>query len=164
MYVLFDDNSNHRNHNEYIKIFQTVFPGVDNWIKIIHNIIGKRKFSYLLQRTESYIILGVICREFNQLYPNAPLFTIHDGIFTTDKYSNHLNRFVLSRLQEITGVVSGCKTKKYETSSEPEEKDIESKWMKIKSINNKKKFDKKSRGVFISNVDRGYEFLNNNLQ
>lgn len=159
MFVLFDDNSNHRNNNEQIKIFESVFPGVDNWIRKNHTMIGKDRFSYLLQRTESYLIIDVICREFNQLYPNAPLLTIHDGIFTTEMYSKLLNEFVIKRLKEITGISSGCKIKRGHSTSQPLKKDIESKWTKIQPITNKKKFDKKRAGVFDSNVVRGSGFL-----
>lgn len=161
MFVLFDDNINHRKNNEQIQIFQSVFPGVENWINLIHKKIGNDRFSYLLQRTESYLILDVICREFNLLYPDAPLFTIHDGIYTTDMYSHPLNKFVLKRLQEITGIPSGCKLKKNQIVFKPSNKDIESKWTKIKPITSKKKFDKKRAGVFNSNVSIGSEFLEN---
>ena len=95
MFVLFDDNQNHRDNNHQIQIFRTVFPGVERWINNVHKMIGKQRFSYLLQRTESYLLLNVICREFHVLYPSAPLLTIHDGVFTTPKYLQKLNGIVL---------------------------------------------------------------------
>jgi hypothetical protein len=161
MYVLFDDNQNHRNNNQQIQIFQTVFPGVEKWINQIHKLIGKQRFSYLLQRTESYLLLGVICREFNSMFPDAPLFTIHDGVFTTEDYVRNLNGFVLKRLKELTGVLAGCKIKVSQIDPNPLIKDIEKEWHKIKGIETKEMYNKNYNGVFSSNIKRGSDFLEN---
>jgi hypothetical protein len=161
MFVLFDDNQNHRNNNQQIQIFQTVFPGVEKWINQIHKLIGKQRFSYLLQRTESYLLLRVICREFNTMYPNAPLLTIHDGVFTTDEYARKLNLFVLKRLNELTGVLAGCKIKASQIDHNPQIKDVEKEWDKIKAIETEEKYNKNSNGVFTSNIKRGSDFLAN---
>jgi hypothetical protein len=161
MFVLFDDNQKHRNNNQQIQIFQTVFPGVEKWINQIHKLIGKQRFSYLLQRTESYLLLGVICKEFNTMYPNAPLLTIHDGVFTTEEYVKKLNLFVLKRLNELTGVLAGCKIKTYQIDPNPQIKDVEKEWDKIKAIETEEKYNKNSNGVFTSNIKRGSDFLAN---
>jgi hypothetical protein len=159
MYVLFDDKRNHRNNNNQIQIFKSVFPGVEKWINQIHKLIGKQRFSYLLQRSESYLLLGVICREFNSLYPDAPLFTIHDGVFTTEKYIRKLNGFILKRLNELTGVLAGCKIKSSLIDPNPQLKDIENEWGKIKAIDTKEKYNKNCNGVFTLNIKRGFDFL-----
>ncbi|MCX8483074.1 MAG: hypothetical protein ORN50_05790 [Crocinitomicaceae bacterium] len=161
MYVLFEDKMNHRNNNEQIKIFQTVFPGVERWINQIHKMIGKQRFSYLLQRAESYLLLNVICREFKEQNQSAPLITIHDGVFTTSKYVHKLNGFVLRRLNELTGVIAGCKTKTSQIDSNPHLKDVEQQWSKVEPIKTEKKYLKKIKGVFTSNIKRGSEFLRN---
>jgi hypothetical protein len=161
MFVLFDDNQKHRNNNQQIQIFQTVFPGVEKWINQIHKLIGKQRFSYLLQRTESYLLLGVICKEFNTMYPNAPLLTIHDGVFTTEEHVKKLNLFVLKRLNELTGVLAGCKIKTYQIDHNPQIKDVEKEWDKIKAIETEEKYNKNSNGVFTSNIKRGSDFLAN---
>jgi hypothetical protein len=161
MYVLFEDKMNHRNNNEQIKIFQTVFPGVERWINQIHKMIGKQRFSYLLQRAESYLLLNVICREFNEQNQSAPLITIHDGVFTTSKYVHKLNGFVLRRLNELTGVIAGCKTKTSQIDSNPHLKDVEQQWSKVEPIKTEKKYLKKIKGVFTSNIKRGSKFLEN---
>ena len=124
-------------------------------------MIGKQRFSYLLQRAESYLLLNVICREFNEQTPTAPLFTIHDGIFTTSKYVQKLNGFVLRRLNELTGVLAGCKTKTSQIDPNPQISDVEKEWAKIKPINTEKKYLKNINGVFTSNITRGSNFLEN---
>jgi hypothetical protein len=159
MFVLFDDNRNHRNNNQYIQIFRTVFPGVERWINLIHKIIGKQRFSYLLQRAESYLLLNVVCREYIGKYPLEPIITIHDGVFTTKDYVQNLNLFVLKRLHELTEVLAGCKIKTSQVDPNPQINDIEREWAKIEPINTEEKYLKNINGVFISNITRGSEFL-----
>jgi hypothetical protein len=159
MYVLFDDKRNHRNNNHHIQIFQTVYPGVDRWINQVHKLIGKQKFSYLLQRAESYLLLNVICREFNEQNPTAPLLTIHDGVFTTSKYVQKLKGLILNRLNELTGVIAGCKVKCTQIDPNPQIQDIENVWAKIEPINTEEKYLKNINGVFSSNITRGSQFL-----
>jgi hypothetical protein len=161
MYVLFDDKRNHRNNNHHIQIFQTVYPGVDRWINQVHKLIGKQRFSYLLQRAESYLLLNVICREFNEQNPTAPLLTIHDGVFTTLKYVQKLKGLVLKRLNELTGVLAGCKVKSSQIDPNPQIQDVENEWAKIEPIKTKEKYLKNIKGVFSSNITRGSKFLEN---
>ena len=161
MYVLFDENKGHRNNNLQIQMFQTVYPGVEKWLNQIHSLIGKKRFSYLLQRAESYLLLNVICREFNEQYPAAPLLTIHDGLFTTKDYVRNLNGLVLRRLREITGIIAGCKTKASQIDPSPQIQDVENEWAKIEPIITEEKYLKNINGVFTSNIIRGSQFLEN---
>ena len=161
MYVLFDENKGHRNNNLQIQKFQTVYPGVEKWLNQIHSLIGKKRFSYLLQRAESYLLLNVICREFNEQYPAAPLLTIHDGLFTTKDYVRNLNGLVLRRLREITGIIAGCKTKASQIDPNPQIQDVENEWAKIEPISTEEKYLKNINGVFTSNIIRGSQFLEN---
>jgi hypothetical protein len=161
MFVLFDDNQNHRNNNHHIQIFQTVYPGVDRWINQVHKLIGKQRFSYLLQRAESYLLLNVICREFNEQNPTAPLLTIHDGVFTTLNNVQKLKGLVLTRLNELTGVLPGCKVKSSQIDPKPQIQDVKNEWGKIEPINTEEKYLKNINGVFESNIARGSKFLKN---
>ena len=164
MFVLFDDNQNHRNNNHHIKIFQTVYPGVERWINQVHKLIGKQRFSYLLQRAESYLLLNVICREFNEQNPTAPLLTIHDGVFTTLKHVQKLKGLVLKRLNELTGVLPGCKVKSSQIDPKPQIQDVQNEWAKIEPINTEEKYQKNINGVFTTNINRGSDFLENFCQ
>jgi hypothetical protein len=159
MYILFDNNRKHRNNNEHIRIFQLVFPGVEKWISGMHKLIGKGRFAYLLQRTESYLILDVVCREFHEKFPSQPVFTIHDAVYTYEEYLPDLQSLLLGRLTEITGITVGVKTKTEKSNPEPKLEDIDLEWAKIKPINSRKNFDKVHSGIFISNIERGAAFL-----
>jgi hypothetical protein len=162
MFVLFEDNQNHRYNNRYINIFRSVYPGVDKWISVIHQAIGKKEFSYLLQRVESHLLLNTVCREFNQYYPQAPLFTIHDAILTHREYIPDLTGFVLSRLEEETGILGGVKTKPSQMNPEPRIDDLNNEWNKIKDVVNERAYEKNSCGVFSINIKKGSEFLKKN--
>lgn len=159
MFILFDDNKYHRNQNDTMGMFRLVYPGVDRWIRKIHQLIGKKKFSYLLQRSESYLILEVVCSEFHHQYPDAPVFTVHDAVFTEEEYVPVITRLVLERLKEITGIEVGLKVKFPEMNPEPKPVDIEKQWKKIGKVKTKKGYEKIKKSVFSSNVDRGIEFL-----
>ena len=159
MYVLFEDNYNHRNHNPNIQMFSRVFPGVDRWIEQAHKVIGKSRFAYLLQRAESYLLLNIICREFHQQFPAAPIFTIHDGLYTYDQYIPDLTSLVLRRCREITGVEVGIKTKCDQIVLEPQIEDIDMVWEEIRNVTTEKAYDKVRGRVFSSNVERGADFL-----
>jgi hypothetical protein len=163
MYILFDDNLGHRNNNEYIKMFKSVYPGVDKLICSLHKQIGSDKFAYLLQRTESYIMLDLISREFYDKYPLLPVFTIHDEICTYPEYLPDLKEMILERFQEITDIRVGIKTSLWEPVPEPKPEDIEKEWMKIKPINTLKSYQKKNYSVFSSNIQRGSRFLSDHL-
>jgi hypothetical protein len=162
MYVLFDDNNNHRTHNPNIQMVQTEYPGVDKWIREAHKVIGKTRFAHLLQRSESYLLLNVVCRELNEYYPDVPLFTIHDAILCHPNHLQVITSHLKNRLSEITGVNVGVKMKYPQIDPEPQLKDIDSEWDKIGSITTIQKYNKVSGSVFSSNVKRGSDFLKKN--
>lgn len=159
MHVLFQDNQNHRNNEENILMFNKIYPGVDKWINQMHASIGKSKFSYLLQRAESYLVLNVVSRQFHVKYPSIPIFTIHDAVYTYEKHLPDLHRMILENFYNLTDIKVGVKSEIEKSNSEPKPGDIDEEWTKIKPIANQEKFDKVSHGVFITNIERGADFL-----
>lgn len=159
MYVLFDKKMSHRFHNPFIKQFYEYFPGVGKWIDDAHYAIGNTKFSYLLQRSESYLFLNIICREFHQTYPHIPIFTIHDGIYTFEEYLPTLSDLVERISKEVTGVNIGLKKIVEFPSMEPSTKEIEKVWQKIQKVKTRKQFDKVKSTVSNSYVVAGQRFI-----
>jgi len=159
MYILFDDNLRNRNNNPYIKMFHNTFPGVDKWICTIHNTIGKEKFSYLLQKTESYLILDVISRDFNEKNPTVPIFTIHDSICTYPEYLPDLKKSILGHFQGIVGHPVGLKESLWIPNPEPKTEDIEDEWSCIKPVISAKKLENEQHKIFSSNIERASEFF-----
>ncbi len=161
MLVLFDDNYKNRNNNLYIQLFNNVYPGVNVWLERIHKMIGKKEFSYLMQRTESYLLLNCACREFNEKYPKAPIFTIHDGLYTTKEYINELTQITKENLIKITGATPGIKHSRESISTYPESNVIDSRWKKIKAINTKSKFEKAKHTILDYNLKLAEDFIKN---
>jgi hypothetical protein len=143
-------------------MFQELYPGVDKWICSLHTHIGSDKFAYLLQRTESYLVLDLITREFHEKFPVQPIFTIHDAVYTYEEYLPELKQLLVERIYEITGVRVGVKTTFGKSSTEPKPEDIDKEWLKIKPISTLKSYQKKNYSVFSSNIERGSRFLSNN--
>ena len=148
MLILFDDNPNHRNNAENIIMFKRVFPGVEKWIRQAHDIIDKSRFSYLLQRCESYLLLNVVCREFHEQFPHAPIITIHDAICTHAEYLPDLKQLLLGRFNDITGIRVGVKTKSEKSNPEPKPEDINEEWDEIRPIKTFEKYQEAHGGVF----------------
>ena len=161
MYILFQQKKGHRYNDAEIGKFRYIFPAVNKWIEDTQSLIGSSKFSYLMQRTESYLVLDKVCREFNELYPSVPLFTIHDGVYTTKDYIVKLESYMRFKMEEITGVKCGLKREVPVIRKRPTQDEIEDHWEFIKDINSKKKYDAATHKIFSSNIKRAEKFMNN---
>lgn len=159
MYVLFDSNSNHRNANEFIRVFKSVYPGVNKWLETMMINIGKKELSYLLQRAESYLLLNIVSRDFSISQPNTPIFTLHDGLFTYEENIKYLDGLLKTRLSEITGVLVGTKVSNSVINPFPDINDVNDVWEKIEPITTEAKFLKKKRAVLKNNITRALDFL-----
>lgn len=157
--LLFDDNKDHRTHGIYLKIFKELYPGVEKWTYDILKKIGKKEFSYLLQRAESYIVLDVISRDFHDKFPSAPIFTIHDAICTYPEYIQPLAELTNKHFLNIIGTPVGLKIKPWQPETSPSILDINKEWAKIKSVVTLQDYMEKKHSVFPPNIARGREFL-----
>lgn len=134
MLVLFDNNYKNRNNNEIIKMFKKVYPGVNALIEKIHRVIGKKEFAYIMQRTESYLMLNNVCRNFNEKHGDAPIFTIHDALYTNSEYIADLEQIASNTLENITGKKPGIKQSTSNLSIFPDSSIVQERWLKMKSI------------------------------
>lgn len=160
MLILFDDNFRNRNNNYYINLFKEVYPGVNNWIERAHRTIGKQEFAYMMQRTESYLMLNNASREFHRKFKNAPIFSIHDALYTTKEYINDLTDITISTLEELTNVTPGIKHTFEPATTIPDSEVINSRWGKIKTIKTKKQFEKIEHTILEHNIKLAQDFLN----
>lgn len=161
MLILFDDNYQNRNNNFFIKLFKKVYPGVNALIEKIHRNIGKKEFAYIMQRTESYLMLNNVSRKFNEKFQQAPIFTIHDALYTSHEYINDLNEIAANTLEEITGKTPGIKQTSSDLSVIPDAPAVEKRWAKMKNINTKLKYEKIEHTILINNIILAEEFLKN---
>lgn len=73
--------------------------------------------------------------------------------------SQTCNPYFWDAFMKLQAIKVGVKTDCQKTSPEPKPEDIELEWAKIRPINTYKNFNKVHSGVFISNIERGAEFL-----
>jgi hypothetical protein len=159
MYLLFDDDRNRRSIFSNMQYLKTTYPGVNKWIELAHSSIGKKAFALILQRAESYLLLNKVCREFNQLNPKAPFFTIHDSVFTTENYEIPLMQSFQNICKEVIGISPGLKVDKPIISSKVADEDVKLVWNKLKNITNEELFEKNKRRFLSNNIARGEYFL-----
>jgi hypothetical protein len=160
MYILFDDNQSRRKNNPKVKYMNQCYPGVTKWLELALEHIGGKELSYILQRSESYFLLNKVSRQFNQENPDAPIFTIHDGLYTHEEYVDQLRVLITDTGLELTGILPGVKIEHPRIELNPSIEDVDKLWKKVKWVTNQKQFDKKKRRVFQSNIDRALKFIN----
>jgi hypothetical protein len=59
----------------------------------------------LLQYIESHLVVDTACKRISELYPDAPLFTIHDSVMTTREYSGYVGKILETSIEEMTGTM-----------------------------------------------------------
>jgi hypothetical protein len=84
------------------KRFEQIFPTV---AKIITALKSRRyqDFPILLQSLEAQIILKEIALTVSKELPEAPLFTIHDSILTTEKYRAQVKQIMIEIYRKHLG-------------------------------------------------------------
>ena len=90
---------------------------------------------------------------------DAPLFTIHDSLFTNQEYTERLKSLIIDTGLELTGILSGAKIECPIMELNPSDEDVKKYWKKARWVTNQEKFEKKKRKVFQSNIDRAKIFL-----
>lgn len=159
MQFLFFNKSAARDKGELL-YFRRQFPRIDNIITQFLNIIGSKRFSYLLQRTESYLVLEKVCKEFHHRHPEAPIFTIHDSVMTTAEYSDDLNQLMYDTLLSITGIVPGLKMEEPDLDVIPSDKSMNHVLRKIEKRSGKIKHIDEAIEILRINLDRADDFIN----
>lgn len=93
--------------NEYdspVKIlFASLFPTVNQVFTMIKEK-NKEDLPCLLQSMESYFMLINVTKTIAKKYPNAPLYTIHDSITTTEEYGDRVRCIIVKELKRLTGL------------------------------------------------------------
>jgi hypothetical protein len=161
MYLLFDDDRSRRSTFPSMQFLKSAYPGVNKWIELTHSSIGKKTFALILQRAESYLLLNKICRQFNQLNPEAPFFTIHDSVFTTENYEIPLIQSFQKCCKEVIGINPGLKVDKPVRNSNVTDVDVKLVWNQLKKISTEELFEKNKRQFLSINIKMGENFMKN---
>ena len=88
---------------EPCKLFNEFFPGI---YPVINSIKSNnyKNISWILQNIESYLMIDVICKRINKLYPFLPIYTVHDSILTISGYEHLVHEIVQEELENYVGV------------------------------------------------------------
>jgi hypothetical protein len=114
-----------------------------------------KEFAILLQRTESYILLKRVLKEINTEYPHVPIFTIHDGVYTSLEFGEFLRNEIKNRIEDITSKPIGI----HFTRKSPNIDFLREVVIENTKVNTTKSFEFKSKGLFKNHVEKGYQFL-----
>jgi hypothetical protein len=155
MSYLFDGSELNRKNHKLQILFDEYYFGLNRFIERFNSIWKKREFSLLLQRTESFVLQKNVIKDFISEHPHVPIYTIHDGIYTTHQYGelveSELRNRVFSFTQTPLGIHRTIKTPNYESLKET----IHSK-VKVSSSD---EYNRKSKGVYKMNVEKGFQFV-----
>jgi hypothetical protein len=162
MYVLFQNNRKHRELLEGVRLLEKFYPFVNQFILKIMDKVGKRNFSLLLQRVESYLILDCVVPEFHRRCLAAPIFTIHDCIITTEQHKLELTNVMFEVLHEKTGIKPGLSVEKLDSSDPLDDNFIKEIRDDIYKKSTKSRFKKMSWSILDKHIETTNEFLKNN--
>lgn len=158
MNLLFERNDYFREKNDVIKLIKYLYSGLCEFIEQFNQTYSNKDFSYLLQRTESFLMLEKVCRKIHLDHPSVPFYTIHDSIITTKENIDLVKRITSDTIKEITGKEVGIKTKIYEPSVNITDSVIIYTWNKVK-ITSVKQYESKKHTFLHDNIKKGIELL-----
>ena len=104
-----ENKSSHAPNSIYYKSFKKLFPFESSIIDLLKSK-NYTDFSVLLQQIEARILLKNVCKRIHQKDDSIPLFTIHDGIITTNGNEIVVKNEILTTYQEILEVSPELKT------------------------------------------------------
>jgi len=110
----------------------------------------------------SYLILNCVVPEFHTRCPVAPIFTIHDCIITSEKYSLELTKVMFEVLYEKTVIKPGLSVEKLDPSDPIDDSFIKEMKDDIIKKSTKSRFKKMSWSILDKHIETTNEFLKNN--
>lgn len=155
MSYLFGADEKNRKRNLIQMILENHYYGLNRLIERFNYIWKNKEFAILLQRTESYLFLKRVLREFNLENPNIPIFTIHDSVYTQEMFGEFLRNEVKSRIEGVTNKPVGIN---YSNKS-PNLEELKNKIQNETKIDSMDSFMSKSKGLYKNHIQLGFEFL-----
>ena len=114
MYLLFEKFTDKKNPPLQYELFKNTFPLITEVLNTLKNV-QKNSVALILQRTESILFLDIITKQIAEINPEIPLYTIHDAIYTTEKYKDIVYQKMIEILTAATGVFPQIKIKSEDT-------------------------------------------------
>lgn len=101
--LYFNPKETHSPSQKPFAEFKKLFPSEAEVIELLKSRSYK-DFSVLLQKIESTILLGHVCKEIFNTDSNIPMYTIHDGILTTKENADQVEGIIRSTYKNLMGV------------------------------------------------------------
>ena len=114
MYLLFEKFTDKKNPPLQYELFKNTFPLITEVLNTLKNV-QKNSVALILQRTESILFLDIITKQIAEINPEIPLYTIHDAIYTIEKYKDIVYQKMIEILTATTGVIPLIKIKSEDT-------------------------------------------------
>jgi hypothetical protein len=155
MSYLFGQDEKNRKRNLIQKILEIEYKGLNRLVERFNFMWKNNEFAVLLQRTETYILLKRVLKEFNESYPNIPIYTIHDGIYTTSEYGEFVRGEVKSKIEQITMKPIGI----HFSVMSPNITSLKERIFLKTRVRTLSEFNVKSKGLMKNHIERGFQFL-----
>ena len=69
----------------------------------------------ILYRLESRLFIDQVAKMYHKYYPEAPIFTVHDAILSTEEHIYDIRRLIIEKAEEMIGIAPKVNVKKRET-------------------------------------------------
>lgn len=99
--ILFSKNNSSNTKTK--ELFRTVFPSVwDVFAEIKRE--EHSTMAVMLQRIEAFCVLESAAKSFSYVCPDAPLFSVHDSLVTTEEYAIKLKEVMGNEIEKLMGI------------------------------------------------------------
>lgn len=158
MNFLFESNDDFREKNDVIILIKRLSSGLCEYIEQFNQHYTNTQFSYLLQRTESFLVLENVCKVLHLDHPSVPFYTIHDSIITTQSNIDLVQSITFDTITKITKKPVGVKSKIFEPSDVVPEDVVDRTWKKV-LITSRKQYERKKSYFLQNNIKVGIDLI-----
>lgn len=110
MHLLFEKFDDEKSKIPNYQVFKRAFPKMTMAMDGMKTI-KKNSLAIALQQLESSLVLDVLTMVASKKYPEAPIFTIHDAILTTEEWADQIKDLVVEEMSGIIGLTPRVSTK-----------------------------------------------------
>ena len=157
MNFLFEWNGYNREGNPFGELMELLYPELCDYVIRFNQYYTSTEFSYLLQRSEVFLMLNV-CKELQLQHPNIPFYTIHDSILTTQSNLPIVQKVMTDVITKLTGKSVGVKSNLLHQPISIDEELVDEIFNKIRIKNDKEWSDSKTY-ILTKNIKLGIDFF-----
>ena len=157
MNFLFEWNGYNREGNPFGELMELLYPELCDYVIRFNQYYTSTEFSYLLQRSEVFLMLNV-CKELQLQHPNIPFYTIHDSILTTQSNLPIVQKVMTDVITKLTGKSFGVKSKPLHQPINIDEELVDGIFNKVRIKNDKEWSDNRTY-ILTKNIKLGIDFF-----